>query len=58
MSFTTKEFSGRVFESLEELEAAQKEQEEIKRRLISGTTVVVEKVDKTAEEIGGQVQGE
>lgn len=50
MPFTTQEFSGRVFNSLEELAAAKREQEAVRRELNKSTTVTVEKIESAPED--------
>jgi len=50
VAFSTQEFPGRVFNSLEELETAKKEQKRLRRELEGGTTVVVEKIEELDED--------
>lgn len=55
MTFSTQEFPGRVFDSLEELETAKKEQKQLRRELGGGTTVIAEKIEDS---VGDQPPGD
>jgi hypothetical protein len=50
LAFTTQEFPGRTFSSLEELEAAREEQRKLRRELDGETIVTVERVGDSPEE--------